>query len=294
VRFPCPSRDLKSRLREVPQGREIVAYCRGPYCLYADHAVQLLTDEGTPGRQARGGLPRVEGGRAADRTVDHVSGFRQGHPMQCRSITPKLSWLNLAETGIPEAGVDAGTAIPLHRHLRWTVDEIRSAASPAKEMTRLWGRANPGQQRARADWVECARRDSGLAALGQHKHFSLSFLLLSFGLSCLLQPHPAPPSSGPAARAIGSGAPSSFISYADCTSLALRVDRAFDGHRYASFASSQKTTGCPYVFRQAGCECFAVARTCAWQVAAGGSRVPGVRSGGCGDTGSAGPGQRLC
>lgn len=38
------------------------------------------------------------------------------------------------------------------------------------------------------------------------------FCLLSFGLSCPLRPHPAPPSSGPAVRTIGSGAPSSLIS----------------------------------------------------------------------------------
>ena len=48
----------------------------------------------------------MEGGRAADRTVDRMSRFHQGHPMQCR-ITPKLSWLNLAETGIPGVGADA-------------------------------------------------------------------------------------------------------------------------------------------------------------------------------------------
>ena len=52
-----PVSDLKSRLREVPQGGEIVAYCRGPYCLYADEAVQMLTDEGRRAARLEEGFP---------------------------------------------------------------------------------------------------------------------------------------------------------------------------------------------------------------------------------------------
>ena len=52
-----PVSDLKSRLREVPQGSEIVAYCRGPYCLYADEAVQMLTDEGRRAARLEEGFP---------------------------------------------------------------------------------------------------------------------------------------------------------------------------------------------------------------------------------------------
>ncbi|QHK21828.1 metalloregulator ArsR/SmtB family transcription factor [Pseudarthrobacter psychrotolerans] len=52
-----PVSDLKSRLSEVPQGSEIVAYCRGPYCLYADDAVQLLTDEGRRAARLEEGFP---------------------------------------------------------------------------------------------------------------------------------------------------------------------------------------------------------------------------------------------
>ena len=29
-----PIRDLKRRLKELPRKREIIAYCRGPYCVY--------------------------------------------------------------------------------------------------------------------------------------------------------------------------------------------------------------------------------------------------------------------
>ena len=52
-----PFSDVKSRLREVPQGSEIVAYCRGPYCLYADEAVRLLTDEGRLATRLEDGFP---------------------------------------------------------------------------------------------------------------------------------------------------------------------------------------------------------------------------------------------
>jgi rhodanese-related sulfurtransferase len=52
-----PYSDIKSRLREVPRGSEIVAYCRGPYCLYADEAVRLLTDQGHLAARLEEGFP---------------------------------------------------------------------------------------------------------------------------------------------------------------------------------------------------------------------------------------------
>jgi rhodanese-related sulfurtransferase/DNA-binding transcriptional ArsR family regulator len=41
-----PLADLESRLGELPQDREIVAYCRGPYCVMAMKAVALLAERG--------------------------------------------------------------------------------------------------------------------------------------------------------------------------------------------------------------------------------------------------------
>ena len=41
-----PLRDLKDRLSELPRDQEIVAYCRGPYCVLAVQAVELLRDNG--------------------------------------------------------------------------------------------------------------------------------------------------------------------------------------------------------------------------------------------------------
>jgi rhodanese-related sulfurtransferase len=41
-----PVGELKARLRELPKQREVVAYCRGPYCVMAIEAVELLRKKG--------------------------------------------------------------------------------------------------------------------------------------------------------------------------------------------------------------------------------------------------------
>lgn len=41
-----PVRELLARLGELPKDREVVAYCRGPYCVMAVEAVELLRKEG--------------------------------------------------------------------------------------------------------------------------------------------------------------------------------------------------------------------------------------------------------
>lgn len=41
-----PIDELKARLKELPKNREIVAYCRGPYCVMAVEAVELLRKKG--------------------------------------------------------------------------------------------------------------------------------------------------------------------------------------------------------------------------------------------------------
>jgi rhodanese-related sulfurtransferase len=41
-----PIDELKLRLSELPKGKKVVAYCRGPYCLIARDAVELLRKKG--------------------------------------------------------------------------------------------------------------------------------------------------------------------------------------------------------------------------------------------------------
>jgi rhodanese-related sulfurtransferase len=52
-----PVGELRRRLAELPGDREIVAYCRGPYCAFAHEAVGLLRDEGFAARRLEDGLP---------------------------------------------------------------------------------------------------------------------------------------------------------------------------------------------------------------------------------------------
>ncbi|HEY8686463.1 MAG TPA: metalloregulator ArsR/SmtB family transcription factor [Chloroflexota bacterium] len=52
-----PVAELTDRLKELPKDREIVAYCRGPYCVYADEAVQLLRGQGRAAARLEDGYP---------------------------------------------------------------------------------------------------------------------------------------------------------------------------------------------------------------------------------------------
>jgi rhodanese-related sulfurtransferase/biotin operon repressor len=52
-----PVSELRRRLREVPRERDVVAYCRGPYCVFAHEAVQILRSAGYDARRLEDGLP---------------------------------------------------------------------------------------------------------------------------------------------------------------------------------------------------------------------------------------------
>lgn len=52
-----PVAELDRRLKELPKKREIVAYCRGPYCVYADEAVDLLRARGYNAVRFHDGYP---------------------------------------------------------------------------------------------------------------------------------------------------------------------------------------------------------------------------------------------
>jgi rhodanese-related sulfurtransferase/biotin operon repressor len=52
-----PVDELKRRLDQLPKGKEYVAYCRGPYCVYADTAVELLIKSGRRARRLAEGFP---------------------------------------------------------------------------------------------------------------------------------------------------------------------------------------------------------------------------------------------
>lgn len=52
-----PIEELESRLAELPADREVVAYCRGPFCAYAHDAVRLLEADGRTARRLQEGWP---------------------------------------------------------------------------------------------------------------------------------------------------------------------------------------------------------------------------------------------
>ena len=67
-----PVAELPRRLRQLPSRKEVVAYCRGPYCLMAFDAVKTLRRHGRRARRLVEGFPEwraaglpVQGGEAA-------------------------------------------------------------------------------------------------------------------------------------------------------------------------------------------------------------------------------------
>ena len=53
----APVDDLQRRLQQLTKGKEYVAYCRGPYCVYADRAVEMLRAHGRRARRLTDGFP---------------------------------------------------------------------------------------------------------------------------------------------------------------------------------------------------------------------------------------------
>jgi rhodanese-related sulfurtransferase len=64
-----PLDELEQRLAELPADREVVAYCRGPFCAYAHEAVRRLQTAGRSARRLEEGWPEWQlakkSGRAA-------------------------------------------------------------------------------------------------------------------------------------------------------------------------------------------------------------------------------------
>lgn len=69
-----PISELRRRLRVLPKSADVITYCRGPYCVYADDAVRQLNRRGFRARRLidgfpewkRAGLPVATGNGAND------------------------------------------------------------------------------------------------------------------------------------------------------------------------------------------------------------------------------------
>ena len=52
-----PIGQLEKRLAELPRSKEVVAYCRGPFCLMSYEAMRMLRKKGLKARRLQNGLP---------------------------------------------------------------------------------------------------------------------------------------------------------------------------------------------------------------------------------------------
>ncbi len=58
-----PVDGLADQIRSLPDGAEIVAYCRGPFCVFADEAVRMLQDRGRTALRLEDGYPEWQRAR---------------------------------------------------------------------------------------------------------------------------------------------------------------------------------------------------------------------------------------
>src|SRR5215207_5026340 len=68
-----PLDELEHRLAELPADREVVAYCRGPFCAYAHEAVRVLRAAGRDARRLADGWPEWKLGSTSSRAQRSVT-----------------------------------------------------------------------------------------------------------------------------------------------------------------------------------------------------------------------------
>lgn len=52
-----PTISIKNQLNQLPRNKEVIAYCRGPYCVLAFDAIELLQSHGFKARRLEDGFP---------------------------------------------------------------------------------------------------------------------------------------------------------------------------------------------------------------------------------------------
>lgn len=67
-----PADHLARELRHLPADVEVVAYCRGPYCVFADEAVRLLRRRGRTARRLEDGFPEWRRDRLPVQTLQRT------------------------------------------------------------------------------------------------------------------------------------------------------------------------------------------------------------------------------
>jgi rhodanese-related sulfurtransferase/DNA-binding transcriptional ArsR family regulator len=89
-----PHDELEGRLRELPRDQEVVAYCRGPYCVFADQAVAVLKGKRRKARRLKAGFPEwknaglaVEAAKPGTGESGSASSPASGRPRAVRTRT---------------------------------------------------------------------------------------------------------------------------------------------------------------------------------------------------------------
>jgi rhodanese-related sulfurtransferase len=80
----APLDSLELVAEKLPRRREIVAYCRGPYCVYSDEALRLLHDNGFQARRLSEGFPEW---RAAGYPVETANGTGSRSTPEASKVT---------------------------------------------------------------------------------------------------------------------------------------------------------------------------------------------------------------
>jgi rhodanese-related sulfurtransferase len=85
-----PLAELERRLGELPADREVIAYCRGPYCVLSFEAVAALRARGYMVRRPRTGIPSGKPPDCRSRlSLDQVGA---GNPMVQKADHKSLAW----------------------------------------------------------------------------------------------------------------------------------------------------------------------------------------------------------
>jgi len=66
-----PLNELRSRIKELPRNKPVVAYCRGPFCLWGKEAVALLRGQGIEAMRLQEGVPEWRAARLPLETTNN-------------------------------------------------------------------------------------------------------------------------------------------------------------------------------------------------------------------------------
>ncbi len=67
-----PLEEIERKLDRLPKDKEIVAYCRGPYCTLVYNAIAVMRDKGYTVRRLEEGFPQWKHGGLPVETLDHA------------------------------------------------------------------------------------------------------------------------------------------------------------------------------------------------------------------------------